>query len=607
MVTGIKSSTEKPVLHVGPEVKERAQGAIARLLTAMRGDPRAYIFFYNIVGPNKGSLMHRMGIRALEYCALMLVAGLTEFQKVPNEERYRLTSKRAPWETFIGKHMLNDFVEWTTYRMDYEESVGGELTKKQTPPIGFVRLGHAGKNPPKYKSGIHLNRNMQPGDQIRDNDISPPRLNISSAFEDFYEEIASVVGHGYGALDFSVTADVLEQGKYLMTDADREALDAAAAAVAELSDDDESDGESYGSDDMSEEADGDDGSFADVSDEEGARQLKEAPPPRPYPVLRAGVSPMENPIDPENKAALMSLYGECHASLATIQGGKKSRTTEATLTNGKSGKFVHVLPANYDDGEEKGERRFLRSSKDARLISSLLSAIGGEGNEAAAARSLTVAVGREQKNSVRDATKTLGINAGIIEPMTREETASLKVDANLSNGQMRIVKRKVEDHISKNSGGKKIELFAKERDIMEMEGTATDPIFLAPYLKNHGDPKKKTEAIRSWYKKVDETVKQFLVDLFSDEDRDQEKRARDLERVAVVIAGDHGQGAFLVDLSVKLYFKYDIVESHEIPVGNIECKKDDFDTLHNTILPQQVARRSLRYQASASRSKVFAI
>ena len=361
MVTGIKSSTEKPVLDVGPEVKERAQGAIARLLAAMRGDPRAYIFFYNIVGPNKGSLLHRMGIRALEYCALMLVAGLMEFQKVPNEERYRLTSKRAPWENFIGKYMLSDFVEWTTYRMDYEESVGGELTKKQTPPIGFVRLGHAGKNPPKYKSDRNLNRDMQPGDQIRDNDIFPPRLNISSAFEDFYEEIASVVGHGYGALDFSVTADMLEQGKYLMTDADREALDAAAAAVAELSDDDddESDDESFGSKDAS---DGDDDSFADVSDEEGARQLKKAPTPRPCPVLRAGVSPMENPIDPENKAVLMSLYGECHASLATIQGGKKSRTTEATLTNGKSGKFVHVLPANYDDGEEKGERRFLRSS-----------------------------------------------------------------------------------------------------------------------------------------------------------------------------------------------------------------------------------------------------
>ena len=233
MAKDIKSSAEKPVLDVGPEVTERAQGAIANLLKAMSGDPRAYIFFYNIVGANKGSLMHRMGIRALEYCALMLVANLIEFQKVQNEERYRLTAKRKPWEEFIGRYMLQDFVEWTTYRIDYEESVGGELTKKKTPPIGFVRLGHAGRNPPKYSPHKNNLRDMQPGDQIGNEDVSPPRLNIKSALEDFYEDIANIVGHGYGALDFSVTADKLEQSKHLMKESEREALDNAAAAVAD--------------------------------------------------------------------------------------------------------------------------------------------------------------------------------------------------------------------------------------------------------------------------------------------------------------------------------------------------------------------------------------
>ena len=150
MVKPVNTATEKPVVTVAPSVKERAQGAIASLLKAMRGDPRAYIFFHNVVGANEGSLMHRMGIRALEYCALMLVAGLIEFQKVRNEERYRLTTGRKPWEEFISRYMLQDFVEWTTYRINYEELVDGELPKKQqTPPIGFVRLGHAGRNPPK--------------------------------------------------------------------------------------------------------------------------------------------------------------------------------------------------------------------------------------------------------------------------------------------------------------------------------------------------------------------------------------------------------------------------------------------------------------------------
>ena len=217
MAKAAKTSTEKPVVTVSQSVKERAQAAIANLLKAMRGDPRAYIFFYNIVGANEGSLMRRMGLRALEYCALMLVAGLMEFQKVRNEERYRLTSKRGPWETFIGEYMLNDFVEWTTYRMEYDD---GELTKKKTPSIGFVRLGHAGKNPSKYKAHKNTLRDMQPCDQIGNEDISPPRLNISSALEDFCEDIANIVGHGYSALDFSVTADKLEQGMFLMKESD---------------------------------------------------------------------------------------------------------------------------------------------------------------------------------------------------------------------------------------------------------------------------------------------------------------------------------------------------------------------------------------------------
>jgi hypothetical protein len=580
MAKVVRTYPEKPVVTVDPNVVDDAQGAIANLIKVMEGDRRAHIYWYNIVGTNKGSLMHRMGIQALEYCALMLVAGLIEFQKVRNDERYRLTAKRKPWEDFISRHMLQDFVEWTTYRIDYEEMVDGKLMKKKTPEIGFVRLGHVGLNPAKHRQHKNNLRDMQPGDQIGNDDISPPRLNISSALDGFYKEISSFVGQGYSALSYNVTADKLEQGKYLMTENEREALDAAAAAIAELSDDDASDDESYGSDDMS---DGDDISLSDVADEEEAQQPTKVPR-RPYPALSAGVEPMEDPTDPKNKDALMTLFGECHSSLAAINGRKKSRTTEATLTNGQKGSFVHVLQAKRGGDEDEIERRFLKSSKEAGLIPSLLSAIGGEGNEAAAARSLTVAIGREHKEAVREATKTLGLHAGIIDPMTPEETASLKVDANLSNGQMRVVKRKVEGHISKNARGKTVALFSKERDTMELEATASEPIFLEPYRKYQNDNKKKTEVVRSWYKKVDKTVEQYLKDLFSDEDRESGKRSSDLERVAVVIAGDHGQGAFLADLSVWLYFKYNIVESHEIEVGNIECKKDDFDTLHKTIL-----------------------
>ena len=76
-----KTSTEKPVVTVDPIVKEGAQAAIATLFKAMQEDRRAHIFWYNVVGTNKGILMHRMGINSLVFCALMLVAGLVEFRR----------------------------------------------------------------------------------------------------------------------------------------------------------------------------------------------------------------------------------------------------------------------------------------------------------------------------------------------------------------------------------------------------------------------------------------------------------------------------------------------------------------------------------------------
>ena len=82
-----KPTLKVPTVNCSDEEMERAQAAVADIFMAVEADRSSYAFWYYIIGVGDGSLASLMGIDALTYCALMLVAGLVHFRKVRGEDR----------------------------------------------------------------------------------------------------------------------------------------------------------------------------------------------------------------------------------------------------------------------------------------------------------------------------------------------------------------------------------------------------------------------------------------------------------------------------------------------------------------------------------------
>jgi len=112
------------VTNFPPNARDDAQDAVSNFLAAMASSPNVTYYWYNVIGNNEGSLLRRMGIDALAYGAVMLVAGLIKYRKIPNENNYTLVADERKWEEFIAAKKLSDVVQFTRVKPRFEDPDG---------------------------------------------------------------------------------------------------------------------------------------------------------------------------------------------------------------------------------------------------------------------------------------------------------------------------------------------------------------------------------------------------------------------------------------------------------------------------------------------------
>lgn len=173
-------------------------------------------------------------------------------------------------------------------------------------------------------------------------------------------------------------------------------------------------------------------------------------------------------------------------------------------------------------------------------------------------------------------------------------------DMGITVNQYRMMKRKIESYLPEAMRP----LFPTEKAIGTLSDGFFEPMHGDPYYyKEDGKPTKKIEW---WWKPIDKIVEEHLKKWFSVRRR-RGRNAQNLDRVAVVLGGDHGQGAFIMIVKIILYFKDgDKVKTEKLQlnVGHVNCRKDNYDILSNTLLTKTgeslkgTSNHSLRPMAS---------
>ena len=158
------------------------------------------------------------------------------------------------------------------------------------------------------------------------------------------------------------------------------------------------------------------------------------------------------------------------------------------------------------------------------------------------------------------------LDLDVVRRMSPELGAAMMTDANLSYDAFRHILRYLKYHLN----GKGI--LPTETNIRNLIPRANLPNCKRITFQN--------EIIKYFWEGVDTTVTCALPYVL------QHDVLQNAAKVHLVLGADHGQGAFLG--TVKVIFKdanNRTVGSYELVMGQIECKKDTFDLLKQTIFP----------------------
>ena len=205
--------------------------------------------------------------------------------------------------------------------------------------------------------------------------------------------------------------------------------------------------------------------------------------------------------------------------------------------------------------------------------------------------SLIKLIGKKYPNELKNVIRDLNIAPILDGPMSKEEAMAIIDDMGITINQYRMMKRKVESYLPE----KMRPLFPTERAIGTLSDGYFEPMHGDPcYYKEDGKP---TEKIEWWYKPVDKVVAAHLKKWFSVRRR-KGRRAQDLDRVAIVLGGDHGQGAFIMIVKIILYFKNEDkikTEMHQLDVGHVDCRKDQITLAITCVGVNSFQRRYPRF------------
>ena len=580
-----KSSGPPPPISVPCDVRSEARDAIATVFSAMESITDLPYFWHNIIGVNDGGLLHRFGVDALTFASIMFSAGLLRWRKVTNESRWALQAKKEDWDIFIAEKELGDFLQCTQVRVSKKYGDEGKpLENSPRMSVTFLKIGHAKSKPPReHVHGVRLKSRMVPSDQITQQ-ILPPRISLGAAIAEFCDSTIPLIHHGLTYCNYQVTMDMMEETKVMnaaMGVSESEADTETEATVLtddeysddsddEYLDDGEEDEDLVGTVDADEFA----GNVANSNNGGDAKPAHEL-----YQKLKSGVQ-FDEPTNPLNRRKLMELVGEASHALSQMPGDNNERIIRFVATNDNNGDAVWMNKADYAKGTKAADKTFQRAAQRSKLAKSLTTAVGGTENEAKAAYSILKLMGRKYPGEMKSVIRDLKIAPVLDGPMSKEEAMATIEDMGITTNQYRMMKRKIESFLPE----KMCPLFPTERDL----GTLSDGFF----EPKHGDPYyykeegRKKEKIEWWYKPVDKVVEAHLKKVFGKRRR-RGRNAQDLDRVAIVIGGDHGQGAFIMIVKIMLYFKDGDkikTESHQLDVGHVDCRKDNYEVLSKTLL-----------------------
>lgn len=572
---------EKPSSEVPNEARAVARNAIANHLRSFGGTEHHY---YNIIGDNDDSLLHVFGTDAYVYHAAMLVAGLIDFRKVRNEQRYHLYVPENAWkDDFIPEYKLGEILQHTKQRVrvTVEDEDGKEGTKE--PFVSFVLLGDPDIAPRVWQPDDRYKRRMSPFDQLASG-ILRPRLNLAPQVEEFLSAIRPVIMHGINALSFGIMKGMMDEAALLpRKKAMATSVSAAAAPAAEPVEEEteELDSQLVIAIDSDSDSDSDaEYEFKSDSEEDTLSGFEDEDEDESMATPRRSLLAMGTKVDPTQKTNLDTvkrIAGECFVAAKSLSDANLSspKLFPFTYTNGKQGTAVILNKVDYSEDVDDADDRFQRAAKDNKLVSTILTAIGGEEYNHQAAISLIKALGKRHRDAFLQAAEDLKVP--VATKMSPEYTSAIMKDANLNKTQLRMIKRKIEAFLPEGQ-----KLFPSEREICELEEGFHEPtIGDSFYYEEEG---RERELIEWWYKDIDLSVENYLKRLFSST-RPEGRRASDVTRVAVVFGGDHGQGAFRASVRVLLYFVIgEPPEEHEIDVAHVKCKKDNYEILEKSIM-----------------------
>ena len=385
-----------PPIDVPPEARTEAREALADLFFAMKSMKDLPYYWHSIIGVHDGGLLHRFGVDALAYASVMFVAGLFDWRKVRNEDRYVLTTKPDKWNKFIDEKKLGDFLQCSRVEVTAKEGVDGQpLKNPMRMMVTFLKIGDAKSKPPRdYVAGVRLNGRMLPTDQINQR-ILPPRINLGSAIEEFCEAIRPVIHHGWEYCNYQITTDMMEETKLMNAAMGVAGEEDAHTEATEVSDDECSDSDED-DDDYEDESDGEEDDDLDGTvdaDEVGDGSRK--PAPEKYQHLKNGIK-LDDPTNPEHRRKLMEVVGESVHALLQMPGGCTERIVEFVATNNKNARAVWMNKAEYaEKGIKDGDKAFQRGASRTKLAKSLAVAVGGHDNEDNAAYSLIKLLGEK--------------------------------------------------------------------------------------------------------------------------------------------------------------------------------------------------------------------
>ena len=566
---------EKPSYSVPNDARAVAREAIANHLRSVVGIEHHY---YNIIGDNDDSLLHIFGTDAYVYHAAMLVAGLIDFRKVRNEQRYHLYVPENTWKNdFIPENKLGGIVQHTKQRVRVSVVDGDGNEAISEPEISFVLLGDRDIPPREWQPDDRYKRRMSPNDQLA-HGILCPRVNLAAQVQEFLAAIRPVIAHGINALSYGLMKGMIDEGKLLprkamagtaSVEAAAQVGEKRAAEVVLDSDTDSADSEYEVVDSDSD----DDDVLSGFEDEE--EDESEAGTCITRSLLELGIK-----VDCTDKANLdivKRIAGECFTAVASLSDINVSspKLFPFTYMNGKQGTAVILNKVDYSEDVDAADTRFQRAAKDNKLVHTILTSIGGKDHNPHAAVSLIKALGKKHPDAFLQAAEDLKVP--VATKMSPEYTSAIMKDANLNKTQLRMIKRKIEAVLPEGQ-----KLFPTEREICELEEGFQEPnIGDSFYYDEKG---KERELIEWWYKDVDISVEKYLKRLFLGM-RCDGRQASDVIRVAIVFGGDHGQGAFRASVKILLYFANGVPpEEHEIDVAHVKCKKDNYDILKKSIM-----------------------